>query len=251
MEGYKTKAEIESTNSNPIYASETGEIFYYFGFKPIEKPIEIDGIQMPENPKSFCSASVGRNYEKYDKKNRNRYARLYNGALSWSGFLDDRGRFKEIKDKVVLFPTGTRNLFGVFEKGVINEDEEITRVLFGATQEELENLVRVYNRILNPLINKYVQPRVTFSKSDVGNTCDISDYIIPREMPYLTFEQINGWAHISLHGFYKHLNFLCSPVSRQETKFYRLLIDGGVEENLLKGISKRMSDMQFMKIIRE
>ena len=229
---YQTKAKIQSkkTVGNHIYASESDRLFYYVGFLPIEE----------RNKNSFYFTGAGHRYR--NKENESRYARLETGTLFWDSFLDDQGRFKELEEFRVALPKGSDNFFGVVERGNRTENEGLTREFFGATFEELKELVVAYSGLLHSKPSGYWKPRVTFSGKR-SNQCELSGCLIPRNFPYIAFAHSeNAWSHISLFGFYNHLNFLRSDSKRNA--FHLRMVQQGIEEDLLDDLESKLFNLQ-------
>jgi hypothetical protein len=140
--------------------------------------------------------------------------------------------YRVLDDRFVALPSGADSYFGVLERESRTEDVELTRQLFGATNSEVQYVAARFGELTGRISNAYSNAgRVTFSRTR-NNDCDICGCLIPREFPYLGFEQAQySWGHISLYGFYKLLAFLCS--GRREGPVRHYLLNAGVDEGLL------------------
>jgi hypothetical protein len=136
----------------------------------------------------------------------------------------------------VILPTGTSSYFGVVVRVDHKEDLELTRALFGGTKREIEIAAVALAQITGRHYHEMVRlPRVTFSKTR-NNQCDISGCLIPKEFPYVAFEGAQyDWSHVSLHGFYRLLSFLCSSSAQSVVR--RALVEAGVAEDVLSTFS--------------
>jgi hypothetical protein len=113
------------------------------------------------------------------------------------------------------------------------EDLELTRQLFGGTFDEAEScavsLAKLFGRYYGEIIRL---PRIAFSKTR-ENKCDLTGCLIPRNFPYIAFEQSEyDWSHVSLFGFYRLLSLLCSK--NRKSAISCALQDDGIDESLLE-----------------
>jgi hypothetical protein len=136
-----------------------------------------------------------------------------------------------VLDRFLSLPTGANSYYGVLDREH-SEDAALTRQLFGATIRELQQVTECFGALTGRPSTPYGGGgRVTFSRSR-SNDCDLCGCLIPREFPYLAFEQSQyRWGHVSIHGFYRLLAFLCSGHGEQSIR--RGLLDLGVERDLL------------------
>jgi hypothetical protein len=157
---------------------------------------------------------------------------LIHGSLRYARFFDDDSYYKVLDNRSVSLPVATNNYFGVFDKDTKKEDKELTRQLFGGTISEIGScavsIAKLFGRYYGEL---FALPRVTFSKTR-ENSCDLTGCLIPRNFPYIAFDQSEyDWSHVSLFGFYRLLNLLC-PTSRVSPIMHALEEDG-IDESFL------------------
>jgi hypothetical protein len=140
-----------------------------------------------------------------------------------------------INDRWLMLPSGANNYFGVITEKNRKEDAEMTRQLFGGISEEIAEVAGAFSHLIGRGHHEMVRlPRITFSKTR-QNQCDISGCLIPRDFPYLAFEDSQfAWSHISLHGFYRLLSFLCSAKSSNPMR--QAMLDSGISEGLLDAL---------------
>lgn len=152
-----------------------------------------------------------------------RFVSLDSGRLFVSSFLEDASQYEIVENCRVILPSGTKSYFGVTRGPDFEEDVELTRLVFGATQEELEDVVEVVGSFL-----WHVPARATFSKQRV-NVCDLTGCSIPREFPFVTFGGTTGdWGHVSLYGFFRLLSLFC-PYA--EANCWKALSDAGFADD--------------------
>lgn len=138
----------------------------------------------------------------------NGFFRIINGYIAIDQFIDNQ--YRDIKYKKInahiRFPVAAETYFGV----LINreEDERLTRAIFGLTHSELSSVLEGYAKILGTY-NMYTQfPRITRSVRSI-NYCDITDILIPEQFPYVTFKDSGyDFSHVSLWGFYRYFQLL-------------------------------------------
>lgn len=162
-----------------------------------------------------------------------RFIALERGTLCSSSFLHPEVYYKIIEDRWVVFPRGTDSHFGVIRSEDHLEDVQLTQAVFGATFAELELAARSFSMVIGRGYPELARlPRITFSKSR-SNNCDLTQVLIPREFPYLAFEQAQyAWSHISLYGFYRILSFVCGSTERGPIA--KAMMDGGLDAALLQ-----------------
>lgn len=121
--------------------------------------------------------------------------------------------------------------YGVMYDG--QEDEILTRAVFGLTYQEIQIVLEAYAKILGTY-NIYIQyPRLTRSRG--VNYCELTDVLIPEQFPYITFDESEyDFSHVSLRGFYRHLQLLTKR--RLNSLVSKMLLQEGVEEELLKRV---------------
>lgn len=167
-----------------------------------------------------------------DGRESYRFISLQAGTISRSGFLREDTYYKALDDRLLLLPGGANRYFGVVFREDRKQDDQLTRVLFGGTLEEIESVAVAVAKIIGRRHHELVRlPRVTFSKSGI-NSCDLTNCLIPSDFPYIAFENSQyAWSHLSLHGFYKMLSFICSSDAPNPVR--EAILDEGIDELLL------------------
>jgi hypothetical protein len=155
-----------------------------------------------------------------DGRSSYRFVELRKGTLAQSSFLRNDQYYRPINDRWLVLPSGADTYFGVISRRDRAEDELMTRQLFGGTAGDITAVAGAFSHLIGRGYREIVRlPRVTFSKTR-NNECDISGCLIPKDFPYVAFEDSQyAWSHISLHGFYRLLSFcaaqsqpiLCEP----------------------------------------
>jgi hypothetical protein len=238
---FKTKQEIEAELAKkdvygPVFLSESGEYFFYFGFKPIEQHGDMDFLPL-----------MGRLPPK-DEKDERRFMRVKRGALYWETFLNDFGKFEHLENHRASMPKKTNMFFGI-KKQPHELDEEATRQIFGATFEELENFIAAYDRVLRPDVSDYFRMRgmaasitVSSGGGERSNDCDVTSCLIPQGFPYISLAPSECvWSHVSLYGFLSHIDLLCQ--GSRNNVFYSAMLNEGIEASLLDDLSERLFEV--------
>lgn len=112
------------------------------------------------------------------------------------------------------------------------EDSDLTRALFGLTYEELTSLLEAYAKVMGTYTEYATYSKLTRSiRSE--NYCDMTDTWIPEKFPYIAFNESNyAFSHVSLWGFYRHVQLLTG--CKMRTRFSQLLLKAGAAEEVLK-----------------
>lgn len=170
-----------------------------------------------------------------DGRSSYRFVELRRGTLARSGFLRDDQHYRPIADRWLILPSGADSYFGVVKKCNREEDEAATRELFGGTAADISAVASAFARLIGRGYHEGVRlPRVTFSKTR-QNQCDITGCLIPKDFPYVAFDESQyAWSHVSLHGFYRLLSFLCSRKSANPMR--ETILDAGVAADLLDSL---------------
>lgn len=221
----RDELSIDAWEHDSIAVSSSGEAFFYVGYRREDQPHDIP---------YYAVSVAARDGRKEDSR---RLVRFIGGTLTFDFFLRAHETYQLIDDRFVALPSGADSYFGVLIKGSRAEDENLTRQLFGATINELSAVAAAFGELTGRVSRSYSEAgRVTFSRSR-NNDCDVSACLIPRNFPYLAFEQAQyDWSHISLYGFYRLLAFLCS--GGRESPIKRGLLDAGLEGELLHRLIK-------------
>ncbi|UQZ83023.1 hypothetical protein SK3146_02183 [Paenibacillus konkukensis] len=218
-EFYKTIDASEELGENisipdhgpALYLSDSGALFCYMGIVGREEK----GAHLNGWPYYLRGKSA-----KKSKQLIRGFYRLQAGCILLTNFLDHelygKARFKRLENYIVSLPIASSCEFGIVKRinsehsFFFEENKLMSRACFGLTYDELKQVVGIYAQRLG-IFNDYVQyPRITRSmKKD--NFCDITGLWIPPQFPYITF---NGdgyiYSHVSLYGFYRHVDVLLS-----------------------------------------
>ncbi len=131
--------------------------------------------------------------------------------------------------RVILPDRGASKLYGVI-KDNLNIDRDLTRSIFGLTQEELDNFLFIFSTRFQGYSESFHKPCTTSSRQ-MDNVCDLSRRWIPVAFPYIAFvESIHWGAHISLAGFYAFVSLLCLNIHGNRSR--KILSEVGMEEVL-------------------
>jgi hypothetical protein len=223
LEGFVQGKHIDPSRwaDHNIAIDQAGRVRCIVGYRQNDQPYDL----------AYYSPSVALR-EKDWRKSYN-FVELSRGALQRTFFLRAESWYRIVEDRWLVLPSGTESYFGVISRTDREEDEQLTRALFGGTRDEIEAVARAFAPIAGRGYHEMLDlPRVTFSKTR-NNRCDVTNGLIPREFPYLAFESAQyDWSHISLFGFYRILSFLCP--TRAESPVRRALLDQGVADTVLQ-----------------
>ena len=134
--------------------------------------------------------------------------------------------------QVILPDRGASKLYGVIkDQENWNIDRDLTRSIFGLTQEELDHFLFIFSTLLQAFSEVSHKPCTT-SSNRCDNVCDLSRRWIPVGFPYVSYDDSNYYgAHISLAGFYAFVSLLC--LDRRGNRSRQLLSENGVSKELL------------------
>ena len=171
------------------------------------------------------------------------FFRIINGFIAIDQFIDNQYHDKKYKriDAHIRFPVAAETYFGVLiNRG--DEDEVLTRAIFGLTYSELYSVLEGYAKILGTY-NIYTQyPRITRSVRSM-NHCDITDILIPEQFPYVTFKDSGyDFSHVSLWGFYRYIQLLIN--NSKTSQIGKALLEADVSETAMDAIL-RISDYPY------
>ena len=160
-----------------------------------------------------------------------RFVYLERGMLYASTYFRPDWLYRLVEDRWLVLPSGAQSYFGIISTdGEREEDEGLTRQIFGATHTELSEATTAWGRVMG--WHELVLPRVTFSKTR-ENACDLTGALIPREFPYITFGHAQSrWSHVSFVGFYRLVSLTCG--GRAESAMGRGLVNEGLQEELVE-----------------
>jgi len=172
-------------------------------------------------------------------RNIKRFLALNRGTIFLSSFLPENRPFRTVEDRFVKLPSGSNSEYGVFLYETGELDPELTRELFGATFDELEEFVCVFQSVAHyPAESHSERARITFSKSS-ENICDLTKAYIPRGFPYIAFKDSRFCgAHISLCGFYRLLALICECRVKNDNGLFNRLVEGGARPELIVQLRK-------------
>ena len=134
-------------------------------------------------------------------------------------------------------PRAADSYYGVRMSGGYEEDEAMTRELFGATCDELTTFLPAFASATDEAPCQHSKyPRITFSRTR-NNDCDLTRALIPKEFPFIALDETTVFkGHVSLGGFYRLLAFLCTGWgggAHKSNMTYRSLIDCGADKEVL------------------
>lgn len=220
-----SKIDISSWYGPSIIVDLSGTIHCYVGYLGENRPLDLP----------YYSPCVALHHK--SGRSSFGFVELRRGTLRGTSFLQDDLHYRLLDDRWLVLPQGADASFGVFERSSHEEDVERTRELFGGTRRDIESVATVLSTIMGREHHELQRlPRVTFSKTR-NNSCDISGCLIPKNFPYLAFENSQyDWSHISLHGFYRLLAFLCA--SRRNNPVRQSLLDSGITADVLNILLK-------------
>ena len=160
------------------------------------------------------------------------FYRLADGCIVLDNYVDNKYQkdylYKRL-DTAIRFPCPD-TYYAVFNS--CEEDDTLSREVFGLCYGELKALLEVYAKILGTY-NDYAQfPRLTRSVRST-NFCDMTDIFIPEQFPYIAFDNSGyEFSHVSLWGFYRHIQLLTQ--CRMNSAISRLFLKEGLSEEILK-----------------
>lgn len=164
------------------------------------------------------------------------FYRIVDGCIVLDKYVDDEfyGKylFKRIEAYVRLATPGSC-YYGVF-KSYGDEDETLTRKVFGLTYDELTELLEAYAKMMGTYHDFATYPKLTRSIKNT-NFCDITEAWIPETFPYIAFKDSGyDFSHVSLFGFYRHIQLLMGY--ELNSLISRALVKSGLNEDILKRV---------------
>jgi hypothetical protein len=219
--------DISSWHGGELVVDVAGNAHCYVGYTSTNQPFDLP----------YYSPSVA--LRDNDGRASYRFVELRRGMLRKTGFLRDDDYYRVLDDRWLILPRGAESYFGVVERDSRGEDVELTRQIFGGTREDIESVATALSKVVGRGYHAMVQlPRVTFSRTR-NNSCDISGSLIPKDFPYLAFENSQyDRSHVSLHAFYRLLSFLCPGEPRP---VQRALLEAGVFPEVLNALLEAAS----------
>jgi hypothetical protein len=197
-------------------------------------------LDMNQRDDAFLYAVCVGGYSPQRRKSY-QFVELHGGALTCAGFLTDNHPYKILKGYRLHLPRGADNSFGVINAdGEL--DEPLTRTLFGATYDELDDFIDCFHTATRYTCEKlwnWKPARITFSKSR-DNNCDLSGVHIPANFPFITLSPDTQYfgGHISLYGLYRQIALLCHYSKRSDgtikgEAFFQRLVDCGAKSETI------------------
>lgn len=159
------------------------------------------------------------------------FYRVMDGCIVIDNFVNkgiyERCLFKKTEG-IVRYPSSNR-YYSVIVNG--EEDDSLTRAVFGFTYDELTSLLEAYAKVMGTHHEWFSYPRITKS-GKYEHYCDLSNMWIPESFPHIAFNEGGYYfSHVSLWGFYCHLQILTD--FRENSVFSRALLKYGLEPEIL------------------
>ena len=164
------------------------------------------------------------------------FYRLVDGCIVLDEYVDDKyrndRRYKKINVGIRLATPGSC-YYGAL-KSYDNEDEVLTRKIFGLTYDELTELLDAYAKMMGTYHDFCTYPKLTRSIKNT-NFCDMTELWIPETFPYVAFSDSGyDFSHVSLFGFYRHIQLLTGY--KIKSVISQALIKSGLNEEILKNV---------------
>jgi hypothetical protein len=217
--------DVSALHDGEMFSDTAGGIHCILGYRARKQPTDL----------AYYHPSVAARDP--DGRASYRFVELRRGTLSQSSFLREDQYYRQITDRWLALPSGTDGYFGVISKEERREDIDATRALFGGTSDDITRVAAALSHVIGRGYHDAVRlPRITFSKTR-SNQCDFSGCLIPKEFPYIAFNQSQyAWSHVSLYGFYRLLSFLCYV--RAGNPLRAAVLKSDVTEDLLDALIK-------------
>lgn len=213
-----------------LFISETDSVFYYPGMCLYDE----DRRGKP----SFMHPYYMRGKHSTDEivtKEVKGFYRIIDGCIVLDRFVDDRYYGDMLYKRLhcgVRFACPASCDYGVLVNH--EEDEELTRKVFGLTYYEITELLEAYAKMMGTDHDYLTYPKLTRSIKNT-NFCDITECWIPDTFPYIAFnESMYDFSHVSLFGFYRHIQLLTGY--KLNSRISRVLIKEGLDEEILKKV---------------
>lgn len=210
-----------------IYVSEDDEVYCFVGvLLDGENRHSIDLHAQPYYMRGMHSTA-----KKLGAKIKG-FFRIAAGCIYLDNYVDNQyDAHKEYKliEASIQYPTAASTYYGV------RGHEELTRKIFGLTCAELESVLEAYAKALGTYTPYIQYPRLTRSVR-AQNYCDLTNLWIPKQFPYITFEESGfDFSHMSLWGFYRHLQLMLKTA---QFDFAKALRSAGADEAVLQALLK-------------
>ena len=225
-----------------IFISETDQIFCYTG-------ICLNGPKQYDESPFFRPLYMHGKHstDKTIAKEIRSFYRMVNGCIILDDFLDSEFYKDTIYKKIdggIRFPYPD-NYYGTLVEH--QEDEDLTRAAFGLTHEELIILLEAYSKVMGTYNEYYAYPKLTRSAQST-NFCDITNLWIPARFPYIAFSNSGyDFSHVSLFGFYRHIQLLTNY--KTNSAFGKMLLLSGSSETVLNRIFKLNTENTYSTVV--
>lgn len=231
VEPIKGKDIAISKYFNEIFISQSDEVFYYAGVYLNDDTLDTKSLfSHPYYMKEKHST------DKEISKDISGFYRIMDGCITLDKYVDDGFYSNKLYKKVsgiIKFPS-TYSHYEVIINS--NENKALTRKIFGLTYDEITSLLEAYAKAMGTYSEYITCPRLTRSLKN-SHYCDLTGVWIPERFPYIAFqEQGYDFSHVSLYGFYRHIQLLTGY--RMNSVFSRTLLNQGADESTLDKIFK-------------
>ncbi len=209
-----------------IFVSDTDKIFFY------------PGVSLRDDEQRRRASFMHPYYlhgkhstDEQTSRKTNGFYRIMEGCIVLDDFVDkdflSDCTYKRINAGVKL--PCPDSYYAVFVNQ--EEDEDLTRGVFGLTYVELTSLLDAYAKVMGTYCEYFTYPKLTRSiKSE--NFCDMTELWIPEQFPYIAFSDSGyDFSHVSLFGFYRHVQLLTG--CKINSAVSRALLKSGIDEEVL------------------
>ena len=226
-----------------VFISQSDEVFCYSGIC----------LDKTDNRSLFMNPYYMAGKHSTDKEISNKitgFYRIVNGYISLDNYVDYgtySNHFYKRIDCAIRFPHPD-NYYAVFVDN--QEDEDLTRAIFGLTHEEITSLLDAYAITMGTYHEYSVYPKLTKSQRS-SHSCDITDFWIPERFPYVAFKDSGyDFSHVSLFGFYRHIQLLTGY--KTNSVFSKALIKSGVSDKILERVfNLNIYNLYCAKVIKD
>lgn len=159
------------------------------------------------------------------------FYRLEEGCIILENYVDNKlidANYKRIGAEIRLPYPDT--YYGVL-RSYDDEDEDLTRAVFGLTCSDLKAILEAYAKTLGTYSPYLVYPKLTRS-GQKSNFCEMTDLWIPRTFPYIAFNDSGyEFSHVSLWGFIRHIQLLRG--GRQNSAIEKVFENAGLDKAVM------------------
>lgn len=163
------------------------------------------------------------------------FYRIIDGCIVLDDYVDNKyyskHLYKRLHTGVKLASPASCNYAVVMN---YEEDEDLTRRVFGLKYDELTDLLEAYAKMMGTHYDFLTYPKLTRSINNT-NFCDITELWIPETFPYVAFNDSSyDFSHVSLYGFYRHIQLLTGY--KLNSLISQALMKSGLREDILKNV---------------